>query len=83
MIATQPDIDTGTPELLDAMPLAAVNLATVPAAVQRRLFEAILRSWQPTVGMYCWPRWAQLATKIAEWVPAPAFGPRNPRRKTV
>ncbi len=41
LIATQPVVDNGTPELLDAMPLAAVHLAAVPAPVQRRLFEAL------------------------------------------
>ena len=41
LIATQPVTDDGTPELLDAMPLAAMRLTAAPAAIQRRLFEAL------------------------------------------
>ncbi|MDQ7911159.1 recombinase family protein [Phytohabitans sp. ZYX-F-186] len=41
LVATQPVIDEGTPELLAAMPYASANLAAVPAAIQRRLFDAL------------------------------------------
>ncbi len=41
LVATQPATDSGTPELLDRMPLARTNLAAVPATLQRRLFDAL------------------------------------------
>ena len=41
LVATQPLIDDGAPELLDAMPSAAIRLADAPADLQRRLFDAL------------------------------------------
>ncbi|BCB88860.1 iron chelate uptake ABC transporter family permease subunit [Phytohabitans suffuscus] len=41
LIATQPVVDEGMPELLATMPYASANLAAVPAAIQRRLFDAL------------------------------------------